>query len=80
MFEANLMEEDLTVIIPEAKKVGSYVKMEDLWVEWVAAQPPMDEFKANKSFFNSTKPSRNHLKWKIPLESPYKWLKETTKI
>ena len=57
------MEEDLTVIIPEAKKVGSYVKMEDLWVEWVAAQPPMDEFKANKSFFNSTKPSRNHLKW-----------------
>ena len=44
------MEEDLTVIIPEAKKVGSYVKMEDLWVEWVAAQPPMDEFKANKSY------------------------------
>ena len=69
------MEEDLTVIIPEAKKVGSYVKMEDLWVEWVAAQPPMDEFKANKSFLNFTKPSRNHLKWKIPLESPYKRLK-----
>ena len=37
--------EDKLAIIPEAKKVGSYVKMEDLWVEWVAAQPPMGEFK-----------------------------------